>query len=362
MWQPSPLPYPVDLESKTILRKLPSAHRALAELKGIADTIPNQAILLNTLALQEAKDSSEVENIVTTHDELYKAHLNLETVQAIAAQEVQNYIAALKQGFFLIEENGLLTMNHIRAIQETLERNSAGFRKVPDTTLRNESTGTVIYEPPQHPEEIILMLNNLEQYINDDSMQDVDVLIKMAVIHFQFESIHPFYDGNGRTGRIVNILYLILKGHLNIPILYLSGYINQYKTQYFLHLQAVREEKNWEAWLVYIIDAVEQTAKDTIALIKQVQVLMMEYKHKIREGYKFYSQDLLNNLFTHPYTKIDIVMEELGVSRPTASNYLNVLSKDGFLKKFKLGRQNYYVNIPLVALLSRETYLPNHLT
>jgi len=359
MWQPTLLPLHVDLESKTVLRKLPGAHRALAELKGIADTIPNQGILLNSLALQEAKDSSEVENIVTTHDELYKANLNLETVQAISAREVQNYIEALKRGFFLIEEYGLLTMNNIKSIQETLEKNSAGFRKVPGTTLRMESTGEVIYEPPQHPDEIENLLTNLETYINDDTVQDVDVLIKMAVIHFQFESIHPFYDGNGRTGRITNLLYLILKRYLTIPILYISGYINQHKSQYYRYLQSIREDGDWEPWLLFMIDAVEQTAKDTIDLIKQIQVLMMEFKHKIRKRYKFYSQDLLNNLFTHPYTKIDIVMEELNVSRPTASGYLKALAEGGFIEKYRMGRQNYYVNFHLVTLLSRRNFLSN---
>ncbi len=200
-WKMKILPLDVELETKKVLKSLPSAHAALAELKGIASTIPNQHILINTLGLQEAKDSSAIENIITTHDDLYKSELNLYLFNSLNAKEVQNYISALKKGFELISENDLLTNKIILSIQEVLENNQAGFRKLPGTELKNAKTGDVIYTPPQDYEEIIYLMSNLERYINEPSMQDCDPLIKMAIIHFQFESIHPFYDGEWQNGK-----------------------------------------------------------------------------------------------------------------------------------------------------------------
>lgn len=353
-WIPELLPFKKDLETKNVLKKLPLAHAALAELKGIASTIPNQNILINTLGLQEAKDSSAIENIITTHDDLYKSELNLDSVKSLNAKEVQNYISALKRGFKLISEQHLLTNNSILQIQEVLEDNKAGFRKVPGTELKNATTGEVIYTPPQHPEEIIRLMDNLEAFINDSAISDLDPIIKMAVIHFQFESIHPFYDGNGRTGRIINILYLILEGLQTLPILYLSNYIIKNKTEYYRLLQEIRDKDVWEEWLLFIIDAIAETSKETIELILQIKELMRIYKNRLRDNYKFYSQDLLNNLFKHPYTKIEFVMEDIGVSRVTAANYLNKLADDGLLKKEKIGTGNYYINEPLFELLSKR--------
>lgn len=351
MWQLEPLPVKIDLETKVILKKLPSVHRALAELKGIASTMPNQNILLNTLAIQEAKDSSEVENIVTTHDELYKASLGLENIQSLAAKEVQNYISGLKRGYALVSELGFLSSNHIIQIQSLLENSDAGFRKVPGTTLKNEKTGQIIYTPPQDNNTIVDLMANLELFINNNDMSELDPLIKMAVIHFQFESIHPFYDGNGRTGRIINIMYLVLQDLLKTPTLYLSRYINQNKTKYYQYIQLVRDSNEWEPFILYMLDAVEQTAMQTVELIKQIKVLMQEYKINIRNKYKFYSQDLLNNLFKHPYTKINFLEQELRISRPTATIYANRLVEDGFLIRQKLGTTYYFINQPLVDLL-----------
>lgn len=197
-------------------------------------------------------------------------------------------------------------------------------------------------------------MSNLEFYINNNEMQDCDPLIKMAVIHFQFESIHPFYDGNGRTGRIINILYLILQKLQNLPILYLSSYIIQNKQDYYLLLQKVRDENLWEEWLLFLINGVTQTSKETIELIMAIKTLMQDYKHQLRDQYKFYSQDLLNNLFKHPYTKIEFLIEDLGVSRLTAASYLNKLADDGFLSKRKLGTANYYINDELLKLLIKR--------
>ena len=353
-WKLKELPLTIDVETKAVLKSLPSAHAALAELKGIASTIPNQIILVNTLGLQEAKDSSAIENIITTHDDLYKSELNLDSFKSLEAKEVQNYISALKKGFELIKTNGLITNNIIIEIQRELEGNSAGFRKLPGTALKNSSTGETIYTPPQDINEINSLMKNLEKFVNDPSMSDYDPIIKMAIIHYQFESIHPFYDGNGRTGRIINILYLIIEKLQNLPILYLSNYIIQNKADYYKLLQELRDNENWEEWLLFMIRGIEKTSRETIELIIQIKELMMEYKHKLRDNYKFYSQDLLNNLFKHPYTKIEFIVNDLNVSRITAANYLNKLAEDGILKKERIGTGNYYINEKLFNLLTKR--------
>lgn len=351
-WKLEPLPLKVELETKKVLKRLPKAHAALAELKGIAQTIPNQNILINTLGLQEAKDSSEIENIITTHDDLYKSELNL--ISSIESKEVQNYIEALKHGFDLVKKNDLLTINSIKKIQSKVEKNRAGFRKVPGTVLKNAKTGETVYEPPQDHKEILSLMKNLEKFINNDSLSDLDPIVKMGIIHLQFESIHPFYDGNGRTGRILNILYLINQKLLNLPILYLSNYIIKNKEEYYELLQTVRTENRWEEWLIYMIDSVEKTSIDTINLIRQIKNLMQDSKTELRDGYKFYSQDLLNNLYKHPYSKIEYVVNDLNVSRITAANYLNQLAKDGILRKEKLGKSNYYINEKLFRILKKR--------
>lgn len=353
-WKLKELPLTVCIETKAVLKRLPSVHAALAELKGIASTIPNQIILVNTLGLQEAKDSSAIENIITTYDDLYKSELNLDSFKSLEAKEVQNYISALKKGFELIKTKGLITNNIINEIHKELEGNSAGFRKLPGTALKNSSTGETIYTPPQDIDEINSLMKNLEKFINDPSMSDYDPIVKMAIIHYQFESIHPFYDGNGRTGRIINILYLIIEKLQNLPILYLSNYIIQNKADYYRLLQELRENENWEEWLLFMINGIEKTSRETIELIIQIKDLMMEYKHKLRDNYKFYSQDLLNNLFKHPYTKIEFIVNDMNVSRITAANYLNKLAEDGILKKERIGTGNYYINEKLFNLLTKR--------
>jgi len=352
-WNLIPLPYDNELETRAVLKQLPAAHAALAELKGLIYSIPNHEILLNTLAIQEAKDSSAVENIITTHDDLFKSDLEFESMSP-AIKEVQNYVAAMKRGFELVNTQGLLTNQTILQIQETLEGNNAGYRKLPGTALKNAQTGETIYLPPQDPAEILELMSNLEQFINRPELSDFDDLVKMAIIHFQFESIHPFYDGNGRTGRILNILYLILRGLQKLPILYLSSYIIRNKMEYYQLLQGVRENGDWESWLIYMINGVENTARETILLVENLKVIMAEMKILLRNNYKFYSHELLNNLFKHPYTKIEFIVRDLGVSRITAANYLNKLAEDGVLRKEKLGTGNYYVNEKLVALLTAK--------
>lgn len=344
---------PARFDAPAILKRLASSSRALAELKGIAASIPNQGILINTLGLQEAKDSSEIENIVTTHDELFKDDVLPEAFANPAAKEVLRYRQALRVGFERVRDSGLLTANHIIEIQGELERNNAGFRKLPGTALK-DGGGQTVYTPPQDPAEIIELMRGLERFINTPELFSADPLIKMALIHHQFESIHPFYDGNGRTGRIVNVLYLVKEGLLDIPVLYLSSHIVRTKADYYRLLQTVREQDRWEEWVLYMLEAVEVTAGQTIATIHAIKAALFDYKHRIRSGFKFYSQDLINNLFTHPYTKIEFVQRDLGVSRVTATKYLDALADGGFVRKHKIGRGNYYINLALNAVLQPQ--------
>lgn len=347
------LPLSFDLETKSVLKKLAQAHRALAELKGVTGLIPNKGILISTLSLQEAKDSSAIENIVTTHDELFQSDRAANHFTSAAAKEVSNYVAALHRGYEKVKAHGLITNSHILEIQSTIVGNDAGFRALPGTDLKNEQTGEVVYTPPQEAEQVRELMTNLDKYINDESLSDADPLIKMAVIHHQFESIHPFYDGNGRTGRVINVLYLVKHKLLDIPVLYLSRYINQHKSDYYRLLQEARDNPDaWEEWVLFILEGVIQTAQQAVQLIRGMRDLMQRYKEKIREELpKVYSHDLLNNLFRHPYTKIEFVKDELGVHRNTAGKYLDELVRIGLLAKHKIGTENFYINSGLFDLL-----------
>jgi Fic family protein len=350
-----PLPPPGELETPAVLRALATAHRHLAELKGRAASIPNQAILIDTLSLQEAKASSEIENIVTTQDELFQASLFINGPGSPAAKEVASYRDALKCGFDSLAHNqGLLTNNAVIEMFRVLKRTTEGFRATPGTALKNEATGALVYVPPQDRNEIIAQMKVLERFINDDAASDLDPLVKMALIHHQFESIHPFSDGNGRIGRIVNVLYLTRVGLLDIPILYLSRYITTHKAEYYSQLQAVRDGNGWEPWLIYVLTAVAETSQQTLELIEGMRVLMGDYKRRLREHPSVrYSQDLLNNLFRHPYTRIEFLQADLGITRQTASRYLDQLAEAGFVEKHRHGRNNYYINTPLIELLMR---------
>lgn len=351
------LPLPYDLETKEVLKQVNRANRKLAELKGVAQTIPNERILISSLTLQEAKDSSAVENIVTTQDDLYRAGLDT-SYQFInaATKEVLFYREAINEGFRMVRNKDILTLNDIKRVQEILEQNSAGFRTTPGTQLKRENDGAVVYTPPQDGQEIIGFMANLEQFINDGEMSQLDPLIKMAIIHHQFESIHPFYDGNGRTGRIINILYLVITGLLDLPILYLSRYITRNKGEYYHLIQAIRDKNTdnaaeWVAWILFMLKGVETTAEDTILLVKNIGSLMAEYKGIIRPDFgSKYNHELLNGLFYHPYTKIDHVVHNMQVSRQTAAKYLDRIVALGLLRKEKMGKENYYINTKLMNL------------
>lgn len=343
------LPNGVEFETVEVLKALNLASRALAELKGEIKKIPNSQILIDTISLQEAKDSNEIENIVTTEDEIYQVELDFIPTSS-GAKEAKNYSEALKLGYEMIQSRGILTMNDIIKIQGIVSPNHP-LRKIPGTVLKNISTNEVIYTPPQDFNEIDKLLKNLEEYINNAEMQLIDSLIKMPIIHYQFESIHPFYDGNGRTGRILNVLYLVHQGLIDIPVLYLSSYIIKNKADYYRLLQEVRTKNKWEEWVIWMLRGVEITAKETIVVVNKIKILMDEYKHNIRKDYKFYSHDLINILFKHPYTKIEFIERELKVHRNTASSYLKILSENQFLTKHKIGKSNYFVNERLLQIL-----------
>ncbi len=343
------LPPHAELETKHVLKALARANRALAELKGYADTIPNKHILINAVIINEAKDSSAIENIVTTHDELYKA-MSGSSFKNPAAKEVVNYRSALWFGYEKIKENNILTTNMIIVIQSFIEQNRAGIRKLPGTVLVNDATGETVFTPPSGEDEIRTLMSNLEHYINED-LDDIDPLIKLAVIHYQFESIHPFYDGNGRTGRIINVLYLVLKELLDSPILFLSRYIIRNKSAYYRLLQEVREN-NWEDWLIYMLTGIEETSEETLRLIKRINAEIDMMTGEIKEKLpKMYSKELINLLFFDFYTKIQYVKEGLGVSRRTAVTYLGILEKEGFLFSEKIGKERIYQNKRLYDLV-----------
>lgn len=351
------LPLDFDFETKNILRQLSKSNRRLAELKGVALTIPNENILLSSLVLQEALDSSAVENIVTTSDELYRAELDIKgEISNAAAKEVLNYRQAMQVGFEMVRKKKLLTLIVVKQIQKELEHNNAGFRTVSGTKLKT-SKGDVVYTPPQTGEEVAKYMSNLEKYINTQELQDIDPLIKMAIIHHQFESIHPFYDGNGRTGRIISILYLVINDLLDLPILYLSRYITHNKSEYYRLIQEIRDTAPdnfnvWEEWIVFMLKGVEETAIETIRLVKSMSALMAKYKSILKPLFgKQYKHELINNLFFHPYTKIEFMERDMAVQRKTAAKYLDtIVQETGLLQKQKLGRSNYYINTELIEL------------
>lgn len=345
------LPPNIELETKDILKQAIKANKELARLKGYCSLLPNDSILLSSIILKEATASSEIENIITTQDELYKALLSKDKIIDTQTKEVLNYRSAVWKGFNETKKNNILTLNTIIKIHAELEGNNAGIRKVPGTSLMNDITGEIIYTPPNDEVIIMDLLKNLEQYINLDD--DIDYIIKMAIIHYQFESIHPFYDGNGRTGRIINVLYLVLKGLLDSPILYLSSYIIRNKGMYYRLLQEVRTNNNWEGWIIYMLKAVEETSKNTLSIIEGIILLLNETIETCKEQLPktIYSKELIETIFMQPYTKIAYLVEAGIGERRTASKYLKALEEIGILESFKLKKEIIYVNKKLYNLL-----------
>lgn len=346
------LPVSIDkVETIATLKASAKAMRALGELKGVAQSIPNQSMLVNAAVLQESKDSSEIENIITTQDELYKA-LSTNKFENSAVKEVVNYRKAIFSGFDLIKEKGFIRLSDLNNIQSIIVENTAGIRSTPGTVLKNDKTGEVVYTPPQSKDQILDLLTNFLDNFNTKS--DVQPLINLAVLHFQFESIHPYYDGNGRTGRILNILFLILNDLLDIPILYLSSYIIDHKSDYYKLLNQVNRTGEWEEWVLYILKAVEETSNNTVQKINSIKNLLDSTIEVVKEkAPKVYRKELIELLFEQPYSKIDYVVEKIGVERKAASRYLKELEGIGVLKSIQIGRQVVYVNEELIEILKR---------
>jgi Fic family protein len=342
-------PDPAKIETIRILKQETRAASAIAELKGIANIIPNQAILINAIVLQEAKDSSEIENIITTSDDLYKAVSSSISKVDSATKEVMFYREALYLGHRKIVERGLLSINDFIDIQSLVVRNNAGIRTTSGTALVNDATGLIVYTPPEGEQTIRGLLQNLTEYLNNDDAS----LVKVAILHYQFEKIHPFYDGNGRTGRIVNVLYLILKGYLDIPILNLSSYIIKNKPRYYELLSSITTTGQWEEWIIYMLKGIEVTAKVTIQKIKQIRSLLDETNILVKDrASKIYSKELVELLFVHPYCKIEFLTRQLKVERKAASRYLYQLEELGILELRKSGKENFFINKELMRILS----------
>ncbi len=353
-------PYPIldmlppskeKIETIKILKEATKATAALAELKGIANTIPNQSMLINAIVLQEAKGSSEIENIITTQDELYKALTINKSNISPETKEVVNYRKAIFHGFDLIKKQGFLRVNDIIDIQHALIGNTAGIRSMPGTVLKNDTTGEVVYTPPQDKKKILDLLSNFIEYFNREE-KEISPLINLAVLHHQFESIHPFYDGNGRTGRILNILYLILNDLIDIPILYLSSYIIENKPDYYRLLNQANRFGEWEEWILFMLKAVEVTSVQTIKKINAIRQLLDSTIEKVQlDAPKIYKKELVELLFEQPYSKIEFVVNQLKVERKAASRYLQELEKIGVLESQKVGREVLYINKQLIEIL-----------
>jgi Fic family protein len=341
------------IESVVVLKQLVKSSVALAELKGIINILPNPEILLNAVVLKEARASSEIENVITTQDKLYQALSAKGDQIDTSTKEVLRYREAMLFGFRTIQKKHILTINTIIEIQQILEENNAGIRKLPGTALRNSVTGEVIYTPPDQTDVINSLLSNLEKFINLDE-NEIPHLIKMAIQHYQFESIHPFYDGNGRTGRILNILYLIMTSLLEQPILFLSGYIIENKSEYYRLLQEVRTNNKWEDWILYILKGVEITAKATINQVTEINTLFEQTKEKTKnEIPKLYSKELIELLFEHPYSKSEYLENRLSISRITAAKYLKAMENIGILQSKKVWKETLYINTALFELLKK---------
>ena len=344
------IPLSIDVETPAVLRQAARSHAVLGKLNGYCGTLPNAGLLVDSLIVQESRSSSAIENIVTTQDEIYRAMATHGPLEP-AAKEVVDYRAALWQGHELLKERGGITVNSLLQIQETLTHTNAGVRALPGTVLKHEGTGATIYTPPVGRERILGLLGNLETYMG--SADGVDPLVKMAVIHHQFESIHPFYDGNGRTGRILNILFLVKSSLLDLPVLYLSREIIRRKSDYYRLLQSVRTEDAWEEWVLFMLQAVEVTSIATLRLITAIRDLLEKTIDLCRSRLPrtSYSKELVERLFVQPYVKTEHLVKAGIAERRTATKYLRQLEELGVLDSFKAWRETIFVNRGLYDLL-----------
>lgn len=346
------LPPKAEIETTVILKKTITASRALSELKGAITKLPNTTLFIDTIQLQEAQASSAIENIITTHDELFKQSIADKKTDNPAIKEVLHYKNALWYGLEVMKRKPLLTTNLFIKLVQVIKENNAGIRNAPGTQLKNPANGMVVYTPPEGEEVIRQKLKNLEDFIHAED--EIDPLVKMAIIHYQFEAIHPFFDGNGRVGRIILLLYLKLTGLLDLPALFLSGYIMENKAAYYEKLRAVTEQSEWQGWILYMLDMVETTAKKDRQRIAQIETLMSEMGAEIHAKLpKAYSKDLMEVLFRLPYTKRQF-LEKAGLGNlKTAGNYLKELEKAGFLKSEQVGKEKLYLNYQLLEILKR---------
>jgi Fic family protein len=346
------LPPDADIETKAILRKTISAGRALAQLNGTLLNLPNPTLFLDTIYLQEAKASSEVENIITTNDELYKSLVADRKVEDFATKEVLSYKEALWSGLEQLQTKPFITTNLCINIVKCIKQNDASIRILPGTTLSN-TQGEIIYTPPTGESVIRDKLSNLEKFINEDD--SIDPLIKMALMHYQFEAIHPFADGNGRTGRILLLLYLKLSGLLDTPAIYLSEYIIKNKTEYYRRLQGVTEKNEWEAYILYMLDMIEDTATRGLERLNKITATMEQIAGEIKHQLpKIYSKDLIEILFRLPYTKRQNLIDENIGNPKTVGMYLQKLEESGFLRSVRVGKEKLYLNQKLLKILEEK--------
>ena len=345
-----PLPPKVEIETVEILKNTIAASRALSELKGAITNLPNPTLFIDTINLQEAQASSAIENIITTQDELFKATITDRNIENNATKEVIHYKDALWFGFEQLEKRPILTTNLFISIMQIIKENQSGIRNTPGTKLTNPANGQIVYTPPEGEEIIRGKLKDLEDFIHAED--NIDPLIKLALIHYQFEAIHPFSDGNGRTGRIILLLYLKQVGLLELPALYLSNYIIDHKSDYYLKLRMVTEKSDWQSWIMYMLDMVENTAIKGRQQIATIEILMAKMGTEIQQQLpKIYSKDLMEVLFKLPYTKRSF-LEKAGLGNlKTVGNYLNDLEKAGFLKSELVGKEKLYLNFELMKVL-----------
>lgn len=347
------LPPKVDIETKKILKKIISASRALSELKGAIKTLPNPMLFIDTVNLQEAQASSAIENIITTQDELFQATVTDKQVENPATKEVIHYKDALWYGLEQIKKKPLLTTNLFIAIMQIIKENQSGVRNISGTQLKNPASGKVVYTPPEGEKIIRDKLKSLEVFINTND--EIDPLVKLALIHYQFEAIHPFFDGNGRTGRIVLLLYLQLSGLIDMPALYLSNYILKNRNDYYMKLKNVTEKNDWEGWILYILDMIEVTAEMGRERIHKIEKLMQKMSADIKKQLpRLYSRELLEALFRLPYTKRNNIAAAGIGNVKTAGNYLSALEEAKLLKSIVVGKEKLYLNYKLMAILKKE--------
>ncbi len=351
----APLPPKANLESVEILKASIEANKLLAELKGYCQTLPNPHLLLNTIVLQESKESSAIENIVTTQDELYQETLRTsDTIKNAAAKEVIQYRESMYWGLAEMQKKGFISTNLLVGIMQRLRNTDENIRNTPGTKLANPSNKQIVYTPPEGDQIIREKLKQLETFMNDGEFSDLDGLVKMALVHYQFEAIHPFSDGNGRTGRILNVLYLINQNLISLPVLYLSYYIIQNKSDYYRLLREVTEKGNWAEWVLFIVKGVGETSALTLKKINAILQLKSDSEEKIKKALKAsYSRELCDLLYSYPYIKIKILEENNIAKRQTASEYLKKLQKIGLLDMVKIGKETYYINKGLMDILAK---------